>query len=297
MSKLKLGVIGMSQGNGHPFSWSAIFNGYELSAMEKCGFPVIPEYLEKQDFPNDFLTDYASVDGVWTQDIDLSKSIAKASKISNVYESIERLVENTDAVLLARDDAETHREMLKPIVEKGKAVFVDKPFALNLREAEKMFELEQFESQIFTCSALRYASEFQSNKLRFNPNDILEVEAFTPKYWKTYAMHILEPSFNILNDWSAIRKHKLSLEGEQSELHLIKESGRSFKFRSTGNKASQIVLRFKTTNDMQELIFEDSFNAFKSSLSKFIEQVHSGKRMIPKEQSLHLVECLELGQA
>ena len=24
---LKLGIIGLSEGNGHPYSWSAIFNG------------------------------------------------------------------------------------------------------------------------------------------------------------------------------------------------------------------------------------------------------------------------------
>ena len=32
---LKLGVIGLSEGNGHPYSWSAIFNGYDSVEMEK----------------------------------------------------------------------------------------------------------------------------------------------------------------------------------------------------------------------------------------------------------------------
>jgi hypothetical protein len=27
--KIKLGIIGASKGNGHPYSWSAIFNGYD----------------------------------------------------------------------------------------------------------------------------------------------------------------------------------------------------------------------------------------------------------------------------
>ena len=41
LSKLKLGVIGMSEGNGHPYSWSAIFNGFdreEMKGLEKFDY-------------------------------------------------------------------------------------------------------------------------------------------------------------------------------------------------------------------------------------------------------------------
>ena len=35
---VKIGVIGMSPGNGHPYSWSAIINGdYNEKAMQKQG--------------------------------------------------------------------------------------------------------------------------------------------------------------------------------------------------------------------------------------------------------------------
>ena len=42
---LKLGIIGLSSDNGHPYSWSAIFNGYDPEEMARCPFPGIPEYL------------------------------------------------------------------------------------------------------------------------------------------------------------------------------------------------------------------------------------------------------------
>ena len=48
MKELRLGVVGLSEGNGHPYSWSAIFNGCDMSFMKDCGFPVIPGYLAKQ---------------------------------------------------------------------------------------------------------------------------------------------------------------------------------------------------------------------------------------------------------
>jgi hypothetical protein len=51
MKRLKLGIIGMSEGNGHPYSWSAIINGYNMDHMLDCPFPVIPEYLFKEPYP------------------------------------------------------------------------------------------------------------------------------------------------------------------------------------------------------------------------------------------------------
>ena len=45
IKELKIGIIGSSDGNGHPYSWSAIFNGYNKKIMEDCEFPAIPNYL------------------------------------------------------------------------------------------------------------------------------------------------------------------------------------------------------------------------------------------------------------
>jgi hypothetical protein len=38
----------MTEGNGHPYSWSAMFNGFNPERMKNCPFPVIPAYLNKQ---------------------------------------------------------------------------------------------------------------------------------------------------------------------------------------------------------------------------------------------------------
>ena len=47
--ELRLAMIGSSSGNGHPYSWSAIFNGYDRPRMTaECPFPGIPAYLNKE---------------------------------------------------------------------------------------------------------------------------------------------------------------------------------------------------------------------------------------------------------
>ena len=97
---IKLGVLGLSEGNGHPYSWSAIINGYNPEVMESCGFPVIPRYLEQQKWPESRIKG-ARVVSVWTQDQALSQKLAEATKISKVALNPEAMIGEVDAILLA----------------------------------------------------------------------------------------------------------------------------------------------------------------------------------------------------
>lgn len=36
--ELRLAMLGMIEGNGHPYSWSAIVNGYDPAEMEMCPY-------------------------------------------------------------------------------------------------------------------------------------------------------------------------------------------------------------------------------------------------------------------
>ena len=138
--KLKLGVLGLSEGNGHPYSWSAIFNGYDPAAMESCGFPVIPRYLEQQAWPESRIRD-AEVVSVWTQDRKLSERVAKAAKIPQVVSDPENMIGTVDAVLLARDDPENHLELAAPYLNAGLPVYIDKPIAVSMTSLSRLYEL------------------------------------------------------------------------------------------------------------------------------------------------------------
>ena len=45
--EIRLAMLGMVDGNGHPYSWSAMFNGYDAAEMAKCPFPVIPRLFRQ----------------------------------------------------------------------------------------------------------------------------------------------------------------------------------------------------------------------------------------------------------
>ena len=44
---IKLGILGMSEGNAHPYSWSAIINGrFDRQEITRVGYPAVAAYLD-----------------------------------------------------------------------------------------------------------------------------------------------------------------------------------------------------------------------------------------------------------
>ena len=162
-NKIKLGLIGLSAGNGHPYSWSAIINGYNKSLMKKCEFPLIYKYLKKQKFPHDQIKN-AEVSHIWTQNLELSKKIARTTKIKYIVNNFRDLLGKVDAILLARDDADNHIKYSRIFLENKIPVYIDKPLSFSIKKAKKLISFQKYNGQIFTCSALRYAKEFESIK-------------------------------------------------------------------------------------------------------------------------------------
>jgi len=297
MSKLKLGVIGMSEGNGHPYSWSAIFNAYDPAYMKDCPFPVIPDYLSKQNFPQDSLHHLGSVTHVWSQDRKISEHIAASSNITNVVNSLEEMVGNVDAVLLARDDAANHYEMALPFLKAGIPIFIDKPLAIKISEAEKIWAAQQRPNQVFSCSSLRFAKELMltaEEKEKIGP--IKLVEGSVMKYWETYAIHILEPLVSQLPDRGSLQEVK-SISIATHKQVVVQWQNVTGYFKTTGNIPSPLEIKFFGEKGNITKTFSDSFNAFKNSLIAFVDVVHDPTKNISQQETLELVTILEKGLA
>lgn len=293
--KLRFGIIGMSPGNGHPYSWSAIFNGYDSDAMSTCPFPTIPIYLANQSFPDDGIGE-ASVTHIWTEERIVSENIAAAAYIPHVVDNLGDMIGAVDGILLARDDAERHFEFAAPFLDASLPVYIDKPLALSVEEAKRLYARERRRGQIFTCSALAFAREFQPTttemlrigRLRF-------VEAVTPKDWDRYAIHVLEPLSNLLvNDGPIVR---LSAGGTRSRhLDATWESGVEARVTALGDAHGPIALRLYGDAGWQELVFKDSFAAFRAALRRFTDIVLG--RVLPQDPRpvLDLVRLIQAGR-
>lgn len=294
--KLKLGVIGMSDGNGHPYSWSAIFNGFDVDAMKDCPFPVIPVYLYEQNFPQDSLEKYGEVTHIWTQDMEVSKHIAAASKIPHVVNDMLDMIGKVDAILLARDDAENHKEMAKPFLKAGLPVFIDKPFALSLKDAEQMLSWRSFDSQIYTCSAIRFADELKLNEdEKMNLGEIQYVEASISKYWDTYAIHLLEPIVAQFPKRGPLVGVKSIQTGEIQQA-LVQWKNLNAYIKVTGSVKSPFAITFYGKEMSITKRFNSTYASFKSSLYQFTQQVINKRNFIDTDETLELVKIIEQGR-
>lgn len=294
--KLKLGIVGMSEGNGHPYSWSAIFNGYNQEVMRECPFSVIPEYLSDKHFPDDGLGHLARVTHIWTQERKISEHISEASRIPNVVDKLEDMIGEIDAVLLARDDAENHREMSKPFIEAGIPIFIDKPLALSVRDADEILNSQKFENQIFTCSSIRFAEELKlSEGDKRKIGKVIHIDAQIPKKWDTYAIHIIEPVINFVPDRGKLNSI-FSIRNQGIHSTIVKWENLSAYFKVTGDLILPLKFKFYGENGIVQKDFSDSFNCFKKSLEKFVNLVLGNEDNLDKNETMEAIRIIENGR-
>lgn len=299
MKPVRLGIIGLSEGNGHPYSWSAIFNGYDSNAMDTCGFPVISAYLGRQRFPDDAISE-AQVTHVWTQDRKLSEQIALASKIDCVVDHVTDMIGHIDGVLLARDDAERHYELAAPFLDTGLPIYIDKPVSLSLKELNRLYALQRYPGQIFTCSALRYAKELQLSDTERNRLGTLKyIHAIAPKDWDRYAIHAIEPMLVLIGNRNRIRDLvRLPHYDDGGGIFIVWCDGLRVQVSAMGrNVVAPISLRIMGTNGWCDLIFSDTFSAFKAALADFVKGIIHGDVRSDPVFVRRVVQLIEAGRS
>ena len=295
MEKIKLGIIGMSQGNGHPYSWAAICNGFNAEFMKDCPFPVIPQYLTAEKYPEAFIKD-AEVTHIWTQERRISEHIARASRISNIVDKPEDMIGHVDAVLLARDDAENHLSMARSFLQAGLMIYIDKPLAFDKKTAAEIYAMEQFHGQIFSCSAMRYGRELDENMAKIRELGKLSyIAAITMKRWDTYSAHIIDPVLRIIDDEVDI-KACLPFKNENTQgITLTMKSGLVVNLSAHMHSQNPIEIRLFGEKGNFTLIFKDTFYAFRGALEAFIQSVKTHKSSISRQHVMIMVDIIERG--
>lgn len=293
---MNLGIIGFSEGNGHPYSWSAIFNGYDPAEMSESGFPVISEYLSQQNFPADQLKT-ATVTHVWTEDFELSQRISKASNIKHIVREFESMIPMVDGLLLARDDSESHKKYALPFLEAGLPIYIDKPLALSIDSAKDLLSNQVFGGQIFSCSALKYAAELRiSEEITDEIGEIRFIDAIGPKGWDKYGVHLVDPVLKMLPNRGEILKSEVTALGHITTLTVMFESGVVARFCTIGDIPGKFKFDVYGDKSNREFSFSDSYGAFKNALAEFVKIAKNPELNSTQSDMLAVVELIERGR-
>lgn len=294
LSPLRFATIGMIEGNGHPYSWSAIINGYDDEAMARCPFPGIPKYLAAD-------RDKIGIEGVqvthvWTDDPLAAPRVAAASKIPHVLARPEDAIGQVDAVLIATDDGTDHVRRARPFVEAGLPVFIDKPLAITPEELSAFVAWERAGARVLSSSAARYDPGLE--KLRDEQTALGELRwigAVSIKSWERYGIHRLEPIFALLGPgFESIALGPRT--GRTETAQLIHRSGVQVTIVIAEDAlASFRHVRVVGSQGMHDAVLGNTFVAFKRQLESFVGFVRSGTSPIPFAETLEMMAVLIAG--
>lgn len=294
---LNIGLIGMSEGNGHPYSWSSIINGYSPEHLAKCGYPSIYEYMMESQYPKTCLG-AAEVTCVLSQSRSISEKIAACANIPVIVDNTLQLVEQTDAVLLARDDAENHIFYAEDALRRGAPISIDKPIALTVDQLENIYQLAQDRKMIFSCSALRFADEILLGKKENKKiGNLIEINCKTPKSWDKYAVHIIDPLIHIMKGVEHFKVDALVFNRFQKKIKVFWNNGISSTIEASERFSGPIQFTYVGTHGRITKNFTNSYAAFRKSLHIFIRNINDNIYFDEFKKLKKIVTLIQIGRS
>ena len=283
----RVGVIGYSAGNGHPFSFSAIINGYSEKDFLTSGWPVINSYLKQRE-AEEFGFPGVQVTHAWTQNKDITKRLVRACNIPNPVEKLEDMIGEIDAVIIARDDWKSHHKLAKPFLELGIPVFIDKPLSLDQTELE-YFSQYLDEGKLMSCSGFRYAKEL--DKIT-NLGAVKCIHGTVVLDWEKYGVHILDAALATVKSRPvAIAKN---IANHQS-FSISMDNGSSLVIDAIGNTVKTFHIGFFGEKRHIGIDLHDNFSAFKKTLKAFFEMCETGRPLIDPTDTVLIMKTLLAG--
>ncbi len=295
---IRLGMLGMTEGNAHPFSWSAMINGYDPEEMlrwTKELYPTIPQYLGKQPKSTFGIPGVQVTHVCFTgyEEREMAENCARAAFIPNVVDRPEEMIGHIDAVICATDIGAEHVARCKPFIEAGLPIFIDKPLADNEEDLRIIQKWVDEGAHILSSSSLRYSKTFEPfYKSHYELGKIRYILSPMAKYWETYGMHAIEAMFPLLGqgfEWVENLGTK-----ERAMVHLHHQCGcdvdipMGFGFSSNG-------LTILAEYGSRVLSDGDSFRAFKKQLEVFIHYLRTGEEDHPFADTVEMTKILIAG--
>jgi predicted dehydrogenase len=188
---LRIGIIGLD--TSHVVAFTSVLNnpdakdhvaGAKVVAAFKGGSPEVESSAKR-------------VDG-YTKDLSEKFGV-------KIYDSIEEMCKNVDAVLLESVDGRPHLAQARPVIKAGKPLFIDKPLAASLHDALEIFRLaRECHVPVFSASSLRYGKGTQEVRngsvgkvLNAWTSSPVNLEPHHPElFW--YGIHGVESLFTVM---------------------------------------------------------------------------------------------------
>lgn len=283
---VRLAMLGMISENDHPYSWSAIINGFDPANLPHCPNATIRDYLRVQPQRSVGIPG-AQVTHIWTDSPADAEVIARFAGIANVVESMEDVIGNVDAVIVATDDGTDHVRRVRPFVEAGVAVFVDKPLATTRDDLAQFIRWKRSGSRILSSSGLRYAAEI----IPLISRRWDWITGVTCRSWERYGIHLVEPLQRIIG--SGFMEVRCETQEGSDIVYLRHGSGSQATLAALRDADGSFgVLHAYDGKGHLSVQMADNYSAFRAQLLAVIEWIRNGVDPYPFDETIELMAVL-----
>lgn len=286
MKKITAGIIGYNEGNGHPYSFSAIINGFNQDE-NWSRYPQILQYLKSNQQSSDNIFGL-EVTHIYTPNNIISDEISKCSKIKNVVQKPEDLLNKVDLILILTDEGDQHWKLAKYFLTNKTPVFIDKPLCNNLNDLIK-FKPFLLDNTLMSCSGFIYhPSVNEISKKGINSNGFTIGK--TRLDWFKYGIHLLEP-ICLIHKSKIIKINNIKNEKENDIILLEFENG-SYSIIIRDNSTDKFMIDIHSQKlKIKNIVFDDNYFYFKNLIND-IHKFANGHRVLTVEHTYETIYTL-----
>ncbi|MGB7191387.1 MAG: Gfo/Idh/MocA family oxidoreductase [Acidobacteriaceae bacterium] len=292
---IKLAFVGKVEEDDHPYSWSAIFNGYDPGVLAECPNAVIREYLAGEPKRN-FGIVGARVTHIWCDDPEDAKRVARVSRIPYVVSSPGDVIGHVDAVVIPTDRGNEHLERARPFIEEGIPVLIDKPLTLSVNHLRQFVRWHEEGKHFLSSSCMRYAKEFMAGRDKPDKLGSLRfVTATTCRSWERYGIHALEAVYPFLPTYGW---KEITITGteEAAVVHLLHDAHVDVVIAAMKDMDGSFgCVSLYGTKGALNMQCCDSFFAFKAQLASFVDYLRSGQEPYSFAETVELMKIVIAG--
>ena len=274
----RIGIIGLDTSHSEVFT--KMING---GGAEMDGYKVVAAYPHgSKDIVSALKMKPAIIDAVQKMGVE-------------IVDSIEKLLEKVDVVLLESNDGRPHLEQASPVFKAGKRIFIDKPIAPSLSIAKEIFKTAKaFNTPLFTSSALRFDVNVQ-NVVAGSIGKVTGADVYTPAEidpnhqdlaW--YAIHGVEMLFTAMGPGC---KKVSRVHSEGTDLITgVWDDGRIGTVRGIRSGASNIA---GTAFGEKGIAALGPFSSYQPLVSQIILFFQTGKPPVSEQETLEIFTFID----
>lgn len=277
---IRVGMIGLD--TSHVPAFARFFNGPKLEG-DLAGIKVVAAYPGGTDFPPS-----KNRVAMFTEQI-------RGMGIE-IVDSIPKLLEKVDVVLLESVDGRIHLEEATPVIKAGKPLFIDKPAAGSLADVIAIFDLaKEHKVPCFSSSSVRFGAGLQELKTNETLGEIAGAATWGPCSYQAgtpdmffYGIHGIEALYTLMG--TGCESVSRIQTADADVLTGVWKNGRAGTYRGLRRNASQFGAVAFGTKAIVPMTKGDGYEPLCREIASFFK---TGVAPVSPEETIEIFAFME----